>query len=1071
LPAALITGQVFNDSSGDGIRNFAEVPLANVTVVLLDQTNTVVGETTTAVDGSYEFINIPPGSYTLRETDPNGYISTTINIVPISIGYGGTVYVNFGDQQVGTVSGVVFHDYNGNGMQETQENGIQAITVELIDSTGLTVETTTTGSFGSYVFTGVSAGLYTVRETDASGYVSTTSNTVAVSIADSGAETANFGDRQSYAISGTVYEDMNGNGTMDGLEIGIPGVIIKLYDSNNSPVGAAITDAAGTYSFLEIASGSYLVEEADPDGYGSTTTNTVPVSVSSTSVAIANFGDIQDSSISGLVFNDMNGNGIQDAGENPITNVLITLKDGSNTVIGETITDAAGTYLFTGISAGSYTVSETDPPGYFSTTSNTALVNLSDGGTGTANFGDQQAGTVSGIVFNDFNANGIQDPGENGIGGVVIELHDDNGFVLQTVITAGNGSYIFVNVAPGSYTVWETDPEGFESTTNNFVPVSINSNSGASAIFGDKQAGTISGVVFNDINGSGVQDSGEGGLGNVLISLLDSTGTLITTEVSDAAGMYQFNSIETGMYTVQATDPDGYTSTTDNAVTVTLAAGGTGTANFGDKQSGIVSGIVFNDINENGIQDAGEMGISGVTVRLFNPAGSLFQATMTGSNGVYGFTNVEPGMYSVQETDPDGYFSTTGNTATVTLAEGGTGTANFGDKQSGTVSGIVFNDINENGIQDAGEMGISGVTVKLFNPTGSVVQATMTGSNGVYGFTNIEPGMYSVQETDPESYLSTTANTVPLSFTAGAAGSADFGDILETNHPSIYDPPSAWKTIISSEPVIIWEMLWINDSNVDALLVRITDRIPPDTEFAGYVDASGGNAWYDMATDTIFWEGNIPANGQVKIWYSTTVPTDSDFTENQAIGIWDQNGNSDLSDDISASNFPVYTDDPLTRELLDPTQWTREQCTSSIGGTVWLDPCNPEERLILIPKPGFGYIVQKEFEDRITPLDGAIVDLYLDINQDGHYSEGNDTLLMSSGTGMNLTTGQEGYYSFDSLCPGNFTIRVSPYNFESEGILEGYISQDGETDITITLPDADSIIDDVDFFFIKDSSQ
>ena len=171
-------------------------------------------------------------------------------------------------------------------------------------------------------------------------------------------------------------------------------------------------------------------------------------------------------------------------------------------------------------------------------------------------------------------------------------------------------------------------------------------------------------------------------------------------------------------------------------------------------------------------------------------------------------------------------------------------------------------------------------------------------------------------------------------------------------------------------------------------------------------------------------------------------------------------------------NNPVYTDDPFTRELLDPTQWIREQCTSSIGGIVWLDPCCcPEEKLILIPKPGFGYIVQKEFEDRITPVDGVLIDLYLDINEDSYYSEGTDTLLMSSGTGLNLTTGQQGYYSFDSLCPGDFTIRVNPSNFESGGVLEGHVSQDGETDITTTLPDNDSVIDDVDFIFIKNSAQ
>jgi uncharacterized surface anchored protein len=86
---------------------------------------------------------------------------------------------------------------------------------------------------------------------------------------------------------------------------------------------------------------------------------------------------------------------------------------------------------------------------------------------------------------------------------------------------------------------------------------------------------------------------------------------------------------------------------------------------------------VFNDTNGNGLKDAGESGISGVLITLSNGA------TVTSSaDGSYTFSNLQPGNYTVTETDPSGYSSTTANTVAVTVIQGGTATANFGDQSS-----------------------------------------------------------------------------------------------------------------------------------------------------------------------------------------------------------------------------------------------------------------------------------------------------------------------------------------------------------------------------------------------------
>ena len=156
-----------------------------------------------------------------------------------------------------------------------------------------------------------------------------------------------------------------------------------------------------------------------------------------------------------------------------------------------------------------------------------------------------------------------------------------------------------------------------------------------------------------------------------------------------------------------------------------------------------MAGTVFDDINGNGIQDPGEPGLGGVTVGLYTPGGVLLTSTTTAGDGTYLFTNVAPGSYSVRETDPSGWSSTTPNNVPVTVPSGGIGHADFGDQLIGSVSGTVFNDINGNGVQDPSENGIGGVTVQLVNPsTGAIIATTTTAGDGSYVFTGVTPGAY-----------------------------------------------------------------------------------------------------------------------------------------------------------------------------------------------------------------------------------------------------------------------------------------------------------------------------------------
>ncbi len=155
---------------------------------------------------------------------------------------------------------------------------------------------------------------------------------------------------------------------------------------------------------------------------------------------------------------------------------------------------------------------------------------------------------------------------------------------------------------------------------------------------------------------------------------------------------------------------------------------------------GTISGHVFDDKNENGIQDSGENGLSGITITL-TPGG---QSTVTDQNGDYSFgigtydtftVNIlPPNRYYCSGTAilPDSITAPAGGSYNVIISQANpTSTGNdFGlhvpDSPCGSISGQVINDINGNGIKDPGEPGKSGVVIRL--NSGQLIQTDGSGN-------------------------------------------------------------------------------------------------------------------------------------------------------------------------------------------------------------------------------------------------------------------------------------------------------------------------------------------------------
>lgn len=168
-------------------------------------------------------------------------------------------------------------------------------------------------------------------------------------------------------IAGTVFDDANANGTFDG-EAGIAGVTVFIDANNNSALDSGevstVTDAGGNYSFTSgITAGTYTVRAIAPAGRRLTApasgANTVSV-VTDQVTTNQRFGFTALAAVNGVVFNDVNGNGVRDNGEAPITGARVYVDANNNGTYDNTNQTLASTNVPIAISAsGTPTITST----------------------------------------------------------------------------------------------------------------------------------------------------------------------------------------------------------------------------------------------------------------------------------------------------------------------------------------------------------------------------------------------------------------------------------------------------------------------------------------------------------------------------------------------------------------------------------------------------------------------------------------------------------------------------------------------------------------------------------------
>jgi hypothetical protein len=253
-----------------------------------------------------------------------------------------------------------------------------------------------------------------------------------------------------------------------------------------------------------------------------------------------------------------------------------------------------------------------------------------------------------------------------------------------------------------------------------------------------------------------------------------------------------------------------------------------------------------------GSVDNGNLPLSGWTVNLFEtdvtPAVQISQTTDGAGN--FAFGNLGPGQYELCEVLQSGW--TESQPASGADCNGSNGyqfTLNFGDIQNfqfnnsttGSASGEVWNDVSGNGNQDAGDSGLAGVTVGLYDASGAnQLQTTTTDASGDYTFGNLTVGDYVIKEVlpagDTETFPTSGSYAVTVNSDADSSGN-DFGNFHDTTPPTtVFTSPDPDSTFDQSGIPI--SGVTTDQSDVASTTLAYSVYIPGEGDVAGSCDTN-----------------------------------------------------------------------------------------------------------------------------------------------------------------------------------------------------------------------------------------
>ena len=1125
-----LSGTIYNDADAWWYFNDADKPFEGVTVRLLDADGNPVKDasgvditTKTDADGKYTFTRLPLGSYKVEVVPGEVKVDgADVNLADYkqTYGYGSSVTrdqvgqgklvtpapieltaaapnateIDFAFVKPVSVGNFVWFDANKDGIQDADEVGVAGVTVTmdgqldmdpLLDADGNLVKPVTTDANGKYVFTNLLPGSYGLTFTIPAGYSETVKKAGDDRAVDSdGAETwpvlkqgqddmtVDLGLIADGTIGDTLFWDVDNNGGSEpsGADKPLAGVTVKL--TYTTPAGAektltTVTDENGKYSFKDLAPGDYVVTVDKA--------SLATVCPECTAQTHAPSGDLTASE-----------------GQELSLTSKVTLSPGA-------MTNNDQDWAFTGVANTAIVKAIADPTevpagGFTPGTSVTYTLTLTNEGPSPATGVIAQDKLPSGVTFVSAQGDGSYDAasGRWDLSSEVIEKDATRTLRITVTIDASAAGSVVTNTA----TIEKQDQIG-DKTPDNTSSVPLTAGY------------TIAGKLYNDADASFSSSDSEAPYAGVTVALLKKDGTPVldkdgnpVTAVTDAAGKYSFSGLPLGEYTVSVVDPtsgplagtkptEAYTGRykTSADVRIAEATGSVIDVNFGFVKPASLGDYTWMDVNRDGIQDADEPALPGVTVTLTyedgsavtDASGNVVTAKTSDANGKYSFENLLPGGYKVSFQAPAGYEATTsdagtdraldsnGATASVTLAQGQTDdTIDFGAVGTGVIGDQLFVDVNQNGggAPDAGDRPLAGVKVTLtWTGPGGITRTyeTTTDADGTYKFENLLPGDYKVS-IDPETLQ--TAEPLLDVLTHSPAGDVE-------NKTVVNDATKADSTAFATAMKLTANLTLTGEKNQNldqdwgfgvsadtAIKKAITD---PDEEAQESFEFTPGQ----RVTYTLTLTNNGPG-AATGVTASDQLPAGVAFVSAQgdgsydpATGVWDLSDAPLAKGDVKTIAITVDITGEGAGTLV--TNVARITHQDQAGD----DPTNNESSASF--KGGFnlGGTIYRDSDASYSKGDdeqrfkGVTVAL---LNEDG------TPVLDANGDPMTAVTDENGAYQFVGLGPASYrVVIVDPDKGDLAGLLptQAYTGR-GATQAAVTISDAS--VQGVDFGLVAPAS-
>ena len=1119
-----ISGTIYNDA--DAWWFFSEgtgKPFEGVTVRLLDADGNPVKDSSgaditakTDADGKYTFTRLPLGSYKVEVVPGEAKVDgTDVNLADYkqTFAYGSSMTssqigkgklvtpdpitltsaapnvtkIDFGFVKPVSVGNFVWFDANKDGIQDADEVGVAGVTVTLdqplgmdplLDADGNVVKPVITDANGKYVFTNLLPGPYEVTFTIPDGYSETVRYAGDDRAVDSdGAQTwpvlkqgeddmtFDLGLIADGTIGDTLFWDVDNNGgsAPAGPDKPLAGVTVTL--TYTTPAGVqktltTVTDADGHYSFKDLAPGDYVV------------------TVDKTSLATACPECTAQT-------HAPSGNLTASEGQELSLTSKVTLSPGA-------MTNNDQDWAFTGVANTAIVKAIAEPTevpvgGFTPGTSVTYTLTLTNEGPSPATGVIAQDKLPSGVTFVSAQGDGTYDAvsGKWDLSSEVIEKGATRTLRITVTIDASAAGSVVTNTA----TIEKQDQIGDKTTDNT-----------SSA---DLTAGyTIAGKFYNDADASFSSSDSEAPYAGVTVALLKKDGTPVldkdgnpVTAVTDADGKYSFPGLALGEYTVSVVDPTSgplagtkpteaytgrYKTTAD--VTIAEATGSVIDVNFGFVKPASVGDKVWMDVNRDGLQDADEPAMPGVTVTLTRADGTAVTdaegnpvaSVTTDANGKYVFENLLPGDYTVTFTNPAGYEATisdagddrgldsNGSSASVSLAQGqDDATVDYGLVGTGVIGDQLFVDVNQSGgdALDAGDKPLAGVKVTLvWTGPGGITRTyeTTTDADGKYRFENLLPGEYKVS-VDPESLLA--AEPLLDVLTHSPAGDVEAKKVVSADVKADKDKLAqafnlSVSVTLTGEANSSLSQDWGFGISADTAITKvITD---PDEEAQESFEFTPGKEVTYMLTLTNNGPGvatGVKASDQLPSGV-VFVKAQGDGSYDPDSGVWDLSGLTLAKGDVKTLTVTVaITGEGAGTLITNVAKITHQDQAGD-------DPTNNEASASF--KGGFnlggsvyrdsdGSYSKSETEQRFKDVTVALV------GEDG------TPVLDADGKPMTATTDENGAYQFVGLAPGAYrVVIVDPNAGDLAGLIptQAYTGR-GETQAAVTITDAS--VQGVDF--------